>query len=230
MKTIGIIGGLGPMATVYFLEMLTAMTKVERDQEHPHIVLESIPATPDRTDYILGKSKESPLPELIASGKRLVRMGADLLTIPCVTAQYFYEDLSRELSVPVISLCGNVAEEIRHQKVDCVGLLATTGTIQSKVLEREFAKVGVNVVVPSEEMQKLVMELIYGQIKSGKEIQWEMFDQVSRWLLEHGAKRIILGCTELSLLKKERRLETHYVDVLEVLARQTLAEAGVLTK
>lgn len=226
MKTIGVIGGLGPMATVYYLEMVTKMTDASKDQQHPRIVLQSIPDTPDRTDYIIGKSKENPLPHLLRAGKQLQQMGADFIAIPCVTAQYFYEEIERELEVPVISLCGDIAEDMAEKKISSVGLLATSGTIESKVLETKFLEKGIQVHVPKAEDQRKVMELIYHQIKEGKPVDWENFYQVSDSLLQK-AERLILGCTELSLLKKERELPSYYVDVLQVLAQKTLLAAEV---
>ncbi len=230
MKTIGVIGGLGPMATVQYLEMITEMTDVTRDQEHPRLVLASIPDTPDRTEYILGKSKESPLPQMIQAGKQLVEMGADFIAIPCVTAQYFYEKIVEALTVPVISLCGNVAEDIAAKGIRKVGLLATSGTIESQVLAQEFAKAGVEAIAPMPAEQTLVMKLIYDQIKSGSAVDWNMFEKVCRSLLDRGAEKLILGCTELSLLKKQRELDFCFVDVLEVLAQKTVLASGAALK
>lgn len=214
------------MATVYYLEMITKMAKVSKDQEHPRLLLQSIPDTPDRTDYIIGKSKENPLPHLVRAGKQLQQMGADFIAIPCVTAQYFYNELKQEFEVPVISLCESVAEDMAEKNISSVGLLATSGTIESKVLETKFLEKGIQVHIPTEEEQEKVMALIYGQIKAGKQIQWESFYQVSDSLLQK-AQRLILGCTELSLLKKERELASYYVDMLEVLAQKTLLAAEV---
>ena len=90
MKTLGIIGGLGPMATAYFMELVTGMTDVDCDQKHIPIVLQSIPQTPDRTSYILDHIQKNPLPQMVEAGKRLKEAGAAYLAIPCVTAHYFY--------------------------------------------------------------------------------------------------------------------------------------------
>lgn len=226
LKTIGVIGGLGPMATVYYLEQITRMTDAKRDQDHPRIIMVSIPNTPDRTEYILDKGKKSPLPCLIRAGKDLVRMGVDFITVPCVTAQYFYQELCEALCVPVISLCANIADEIAARQIQTVGILGTNGTIHSHVLEREFEKVGVAVVVPDQEGQHIIMRIIYEQVKNGCKADMENFYQVSNSLLEFGAEKIILGCTELSLLTKQIKERTHYVDVLEVLAQKAVRLSG----
>lgn len=240
MKTIGIIGGLGPMATVYFMERITQMVDVKTDQEHPRIFLQSIPDTPDRTAYILGQSRENPLPVLIKAGRELSAMGADFITIPCVTAQYFYPELCKALDIPVLSLCGNIAKDIAKKQIKKVGIMATSGTIQSKVLEKEFRDVGVDVVIPAAPMQEEVMQIIYQQVKSGAPVHWDSFLRVADSLQEQGAERIILGCTELSVLKREagsepdtrlhRMLDDRCVDVLDVLAQKAVLESGAPLK
>lgn len=229
MKTIGIIGGLGPMATVYYLELITRMTEAERDQEHPRILLEMIPDTPDRTGFILGRESRSPFPYLLRAGEELAGMGADFITVPCITAQYFYEELSASLPVPVVSICRDLAADMEEKRIGKVGLLATDGTIQSKVLEKEFINAGVEVIVPLAEEQHTVMGLI-GQIKKGNAIDWHTFDEVSRSLLTRGAEKLVLGCTELSLLKRERELPRCYVDVLEVLAQKAVLLSGAVLR
>lgn len=226
MKTIGIIGGLGPMATVYFMERIIDMTAAETDQDYPRIYLQSIPDTPDRTGFILGENEESPVPFLVRAGRELERQGADFLAVPCVTAQYFYQELSAAVTIPVISLCGDIAEEMEKKKIKKVGILATSGTIRTGVLAREFNRAGIENVIPSDADQKLVMELIYGQIKKGTPVNWELFERVSGALLAAGAERIVLGCTELSLLKKNKDFGDTYVDVLDVLARRTVLASG----
>jgi len=226
MKTIGIVGGLGPMATVYYMELITKMTDASIDQEHPHILLESIPDTPDRTSYIIGESNKNPLNQLICAAENLEKMGADFISIPCVTAQYFYRELSDNISIPILSLCGNVAEEISKKQIDKVGILATTGTIKSKVLENNFDKKGIQVIIPDEFHQQKVMDIIYKQVKQGNEVCWNDFEDVCRYLRNSGAQKMILGCTELSLLKKDRHMGDEIVDVLEVLAQKAVIASG----
>lgn len=214
------------MATVYYMELITKMTDASVDQEHPQIILKSIPGTPDRTAYIIGKSEENPLPQLLQACKELESMGADFITMPCVTAQFFYEKLAESVEVPLLSLCGNVAEEIAGKQIKKVGILATSGTIESKVLENTFGENGIETVIPDAFHQEMVMDIIYRQIKKGREIRWEMFDEIVEYLYSNGAEKIILGCTELSLLKKEKNMDGRIVDVLEVLAQKAVLASG----
>ena len=226
MKTIGVIGGLGPMATVYYLEWIVRQTVAESDQEHPRIYLESIPDIPDRTDYILGKSNDNPYPMILQAAQRLIQSGADFITIPCVTAFYFVEQLQKELSKPVLSLPELLVKELQNKGIKKVGILATNGTNQSGVLSTILRKNGIECVVPDEAHQKMVMEIIYGQIKKGTPVNIHMFHEVEMYLLACGVKKIIMGCTEIPLIKKEYKLGDIYIDILEILARETVIESG----
>ena len=237
MKTIGIIGGLGPMATVYYLELITRMTDVDSDQKHPRIYMQSIPDIPDRTAYILGESKESPLDLMVQAGKSLASMGADFLTIPCVTAHYFYSELQKQVTIPVINLLDEIAGTLTSMKVNKVGILATSGTNQSKVLEEKIKEKGISVVLPDEKRQNMLMDIIYNQIKGGRRVYWEQFHEVALWMQNHGAQKLILGCTELPLLRRDslqahnplvrELLKEDCIDVLEVLARAAVKRSEV---
>lgn len=218
------------MATVHYMELLVKMTDAARDQEHPKILLESIPDTPDRTKYILGETGESPLYAMEKAGRELIELGADFIAIPCVTAQYFYDDLSRRLSVPVLSICECVSEDMAARKIKKVGLLATNGTVRSRILEDSLLKNGIATVLPAEQMQQKIMDIIYGRIKQGKEIPGEVMVQISDSLREMGAEKIILGCTELSLWNRDNDAGDWFVDVLEVLAQKTVLASGAKLK
>ena len=100
---LGVLGGIGPMSTVYFYEMITAHTQAEKDQDHLDIVISSRATTPDRSAYVLGQSKEDPFSVMERDAEMLVEYGATVLAIPCNTAHYFYDRLQRSLPVPVPS-------------------------------------------------------------------------------------------------------------------------------
>ena len=92
-KTLGILGGLGPAASVYFYQLITEHTKAARDQDHLDIVLVSKASIPDRTEFILGKSPDSPLPSMAEGVRSLAQAGAELIAVPCNTAHYFYDEI-----------------------------------------------------------------------------------------------------------------------------------------
>lgn len=232
MKTLGVIGGLGPWATAYFMQLLVDMTKAEQDQQHIPSIVISRPQIPDRTDYIVGRSKDNPLPEIIHSGQQLAQLGADYIAIPCITAHYFHEELTAHIPVPVINIVERTVRQVKEAQIRVVGLLATDGTIQSGIFQKEFKKVGIRVILPREKEQKTVMELIYNEIKAGQSPRAKKvtaaFLEVSRQLSADGAELQILGCTELSLLKREQIIGAGYLDVMEVLAQEAVKCCGNL--
>ena len=117
MKLLGVIGGLGPLATAQFMEMIVRMTDARGDAEHIPMIIYNQPATPDRTRFILGKSSDSPLPVMLKTGHSLVAQGVDFIAIPCVTAYHFYRELAAGIPVPIIDMVGQCADYLknRHQ-------------------------------------------------------------------------------------------------------------------
>lgn len=230
MKTLGVIGGLGPMASAYFIQLLTQMSDAQTDQDHMDILMYSRPSIPDRTKYIIGESNENPVTDMVMAGKKLKEMGADILAIPCVTAHYFHEKLENGIGVPVIHAVKETVACLAEKKVTRVGILATDGTIQSELFQNAFKKCGILPVLPEAERQKQVMEIIYHQIKAGKNVDMECFLKISKEMFEHGAQVILLACTELSLLKRDYDLPAGYLDVMEVLARKAVLSCGCLRK
>ncbi len=223
---LGILGGLGPMATVYFYEMITAHTKAACDQDHIDIVINSRATTPDRTSFILRKSTDNPLEIMVADSKRLKEYGVTLLAIPCNTAHYFYDMLTEAIDIPFLNIMEETAKYLKECGVKKAGVLATQGTIDTKTYNRYLEECGIECIVPSADEQALITEIIYGDIKLGKRADMEKFEKVSRSLFDKGAQRIILGCTELSLIKKTEGLGKNYVDSLEVLARCAIEACG----
>ena len=128
---LGILGGLGPMSTVCFYEMLTAHTQAATDRDHIDMIISSHATTPDRTAYILGRSDQNPLPVMIEDAKRLVAYGATLLTLPCNTAHFFYDALRASISVPMLNIIEETVSAAARLKINRVGILATEGTIVS---------------------------------------------------------------------------------------------------
>ena len=147
---LGVIGGLGPMATAYYLELMIRMTDAGRDQEHPEIIVLNIPTIPDRTAYILGRSDESPLEPMVELGKQLKSLGATVLATPCITAHYFHEMLQDGIGLPLIHGIRCTAQTLFDAGVRKVGLMATDGTVQSGIFQRQVEELGMELVVESE--------------------------------------------------------------------------------
>ena len=230
MKKVGIIGGLGPMAMVYFMQLITEMTDAATDQEHIELIVHSKPQTPDRTGYILDHSKENPLPVLTEVGKELVSCGVDFIAIPCITAHYFQKELEKQIGCKILHAIEETAVYLKSENINKVGLMATDGTIESKLFQVVLKQYGIDCVEPDEKMQSYVMSLIYDNVKAGKDPDINKFYCVSDALFSAGAQVVLLGCTELSLIKKEHALDNGFLDVLEVLARQVVTESGATVK
>ena len=223
---LGVIGGLGPIATAYFMELVVKMTKADCDQQHLDMIVYNCPSIPDRTSYILGRSKESPLPRMLEIGRALAEQGASAVAIPCITAHSFHEELAAGIPVPVIHIVEETAEHLRQNGVRKAGVMATDGTVQSRLFQRCLAARGIETVLPDTAGQQAVMELIYQDVKAGRGVDIEKFYAVSRRLQAQGAGAVVLGCTELSLIKRDYPIGRGYIDAMEVLARASILRMG----
>lgn len=225
----GVIGGLGPIATAYFYELVIQMTNAKYDQEHLEMLIFSKPSIPDRTEYILGRSMDSPAPAMIEIGRALAEMGAQYIAIPCITAHYFHDILSREIPVPIIHIVRETVEYIKSRGISRTGILATEGTVYSRLFQEELLRNGIQAVIPDQESQKKVTSLIYDNVKANQPVEINKFRSVSGELRDKGAEVIILACTELSLIKRDYDIGPDYLDAMEVLAMRavTLCGAGL---
>jgi len=225
-KMLGVIGGLGPMATAYFMELVTDMTDAATDQEHLRMLIYSAPSIPDRTRYILDNTSENPLPEMLRIGNVLANQGAERIAIPCVTAHYFFEQLESGIGVPVINGVRETALHLKNHGITKAGIMATDGTVSSRVFHRELEKCGIAAVTPSAQRQADVMSLIFDDIKAGKPVDLKKFEKIAAQLRENGAQAIILGCTELSLIKRDHAIGAGFLDAMEILAQQAILQCG----
>ncbi len=221
--TLGILGGLGPMSGVRFCEMIVEHTLAATDQEHINFLLSSRADTPDRTAYILGRSTENPAPVMKREVSRLIEAGADLIVIPCNTAHYFYREIAKISSVPILNIIESTVEFCAFRGIERVGILATEGTILSGAYRSVLEAREMEYLSPSAEEQDLISRMIYEEIKQGKLPSPEELYRVADSLCARGAQTVVLGCTELSLLKRAFALsEERFTDSLEVLAASAI--------
>lgn len=209
-NSLGIIGGVGPLASSYFYELLTKSTKAEKDQDHLNIVLFSHSSIPDRTTYILNNENESPLPYLLGDIKTLEQLGCKMIVIPCNTSCYFHKTLQENTSIPVNNMVKDTVDFIKNKGFKKVAIMATKGTIYSNLYQNALTEADIEYILPDTDK---VMSLIYDYVKAGKDVSLELFNSVINGLNVDG---YILGCTELSVLKKELNLPDNFVDPLEV--------------
>lgn len=230
MKTLGVIGGLGPMATAHFLRLVVEMTDARTDQEHLDVIVFDRPAVPDRTAAILNPSAPSPAPAMRATARALEGLGAGVLCAPCVTSHYFYEELTRGLRAPWVHMVRETAAELVRAGKKKPGILATTGTVAAGLFQRELERAGLGWAVPPPAGQERVMEIIYRDIKAGRPPDENAFAALAEGLAGQGCDCVILGCTELSLVKERVGLGAGYLDALEVLAKRCVEECGAPLK
>lgn len=225
-KTLGIIGGMGPLATVKLFEMIVLMTKANSDQEHIHILIDNNTSISDRTNYILNGDGEDPRVQLVQSAQNLEKIGADYLVMPCNTAHFFYDEVVKEVGIPFINMIDETGKYIRNnnKNIDKIGLLATEGTIKAKVYDEVLKNYNIEVLKPSKENQKYITKLIYN-IKEGINPDLEGFYIAMDELKKQGVEVFIAGCTEISVAIDLYSLEGNIVDAMKVLANSAIKYA-----
>ena len=222
-KTVGIIGGMGPEATLDFFYKIIKATPAKKDQDHIHIIIDNFPQIPDRTAFLLGKG-ENPLPYILKSVKTLEKANVDVLCMPCNTAHYFVEDIRNATRLPLISIIESTLNKIksRFKNSKNIGLLATDGTIIGRIYHKVFEVEGYKIITPSEEKQNEVMKIIYS-IKAGKiEENVQTFEEIIEHMKFLGSELIVLGCTELPILLKYFKPSIPLVDVTSCLAKEVV--------
>ena len=229
-KTIGIIGGMGPLATCDLFEKIIRITGASRDQDHIHVIIDSNTQIPDRTAAILGTGPD-PAPQMCLSARRLEQMGADLLIMPCNTAHFFIESIRGAVSIPIIDMTQETALLLSRRGVTRAGLLATDGTIRSGVYEKALTAQGIKTLLPDSAGQAAVMDVVYNGIKAGNyDIPTAGFISAMDDLLDRGAQTLILGCTELPVAFSAFKIDRPCIDPTLVLAAAAVRAAGAEIK
>ena len=229
-KVIGIIGGMGPMATADLFTKLVSFTDAKRDSEHAHIIIDNFPQIPDRTTAILNGG-ESPLPYLIESAEKLRKAGADFLIIPCITSHYFVPKLSECTGIKILSIIEETAKYLKSENISKVVLLATNGTRNSKVFNSIFENYGIEIMLPSEDVQEELMSIIYRGVKAGV-TAWDttVLNTEIKRLESLGAEAVVLGCTELPLAAEMYGIDGVHINPTDILARAAIKYAGYNVK
>ena len=229
-KVIGVIGGMGPAATSDLLSKIIKFTKVKKDQDHIHVIVDNNPKIPDRSQAIFNNG-ESPLPALIESGKMLERAQVDFIVIPCNTAHFFYDKLKDHLKIPIVHMIREVAKKIHKEfsGIRKVGLLSTRVTIKAGLYQKELNTFDIEVIKPDEKAQDMITEAIFGEdgIKCGclegksKRLIYNAIDN----LINNGAELIIGGCTEIPLVVDFKTVSRPFISSNQVLAESAVRMA-----
>jgi aspartate racemase len=229
-RTVGVIGGMGPAATVDFLGRLVRHTSASCDQDHLRVLVDSNPGIPDRTAYILGRGTD-PTDALIATAVGLEKAGADLLVMPCNTAYSFADEIRARIRVDLIDWPDEVGRALSMRGVRCAGLLATRGTLAARIYQRALGRHHVEAVLPDADAQVDVMAAIGGPagVKSAG-----VHSVDARSHLERAAKSfidlvdvVLLACTELSAMDAARPISIGVptIDAADIVARRVVSVA-----
>ena len=226
-EVVGILGGMGPAATADFFEKLLRATPAKTDQEHLPVLIYSNPQIPDRTAAIRGEGPD-PVPDLVATAEALIRGGASFLAIPCVTAHAFFEPLQRAVTVPILHLVDETAEFLLADRpgIRRIGLLATSGTIQSRLFHDRFETRGLTLLTPEPAVQTdRVMAAIYGVKGGARDRASALIREAGEHLVARGAEAVIAGCTEIPLILRDGDLAVSVIDPTWILAQAAVRRA-----
>ena len=224
MKKLGIIGGMGPLATAFFYRKVVEKTPAERDQQHIETIIVSDPIIPGRVDYILGRSADSPVPSIRRIVCTLENAGAERIVMPCVTAHYFYSEICEGFSVRIVNLLSEIGDYFAEKKIRRAGVLATSATIRSNVLQNDPGLNGTELLFPDEREMEETDRIIFRQIKAGKVADTKTLQGIADHLVRRGAEQILVACTDLSVLSPSEWMNGPVTDVLDILAEAAVRE------
>jgi aspartate racemase len=224
-RAVGVIGGMGPAATVAFLARLQALTPARRDQDHLRLLVDCNPLVPDRNAAARGEGPE-PGAVLAAMARGLAKSGAELLVMPCNAAHAFAADIRAATPLPFIDLIEAACEAAVAHAPRSVGILAADGCLEAGLYQNAFAERRVATMIGSAEARARFMRLLY-RIKAGETGAAERAEMraLAQGLLADGADVLLAGCTEIPLVLGPDDVEAPLVDSVEALARRTVAAA-----
>ncbi len=223
---LGIIGGMGPLATQIMYKKLIEKTVAECDQQHIDMIILSHASMPDRTTAIKADDTDKIYSLLLKDAKMLEKNECKMIGIPCNTSHYFVPKLQTEINIPIVNMVSesvNFMVEKGHKKI---AILATDGTNESKLYHKECEKVGIECITLSEKVQKTVMKIIYKQIKKGEHGNLYDFKIIDDFIKRENCDGAILACTEYSVFKEHHRISDFYVDALDVLCEKMILMSG----
>lgn len=229
-RVLGVIGGMGPLATNLFYNMVIEKTDAESDQEHINMIILNHATMPDRTEAIKAGHEDEIFHKLLKDAQFLEESGACCIAVPCNTSHFILGKVQENISVPVINMIKGAAEDAKNAvkgiKSPKIGIMATDGTIKIGLYQRELNAVGLEPVIPTLTNQEKVMKIIYDGIKKGEPVNSGDFKEIEREFREMGCHKVILACTELSVYKIQENLSDYYIDAMESLADRAIAMCG----
>lgn len=226
MYKLGVIGGMGPLATVKFYDKVVLNTDAHNDNEHIDLVVLNHSTMPDRTRCIIEKKDLEFLNVIKKDLEILDNIGVDVVAIPCNTSHYFYDGFSKYTNLKIINMIEETILEIKRRGVKQVAVFGTIGTLNSKVYDKYAQKYGIEVKELSDEDKNSVMDIIY-KIKETNNLENKEFIEILNKYCDKDTIGII-ACTELSLLDICKSINT--IDALDVLVNKSIELSGAKIK
>ncbi|MBI6550310.1 aspartate/glutamate racemase family protein [Xenorhabdus lircayensis] len=221
-KIIGILGGMGPAATVDAMEKIIENTPATCDQEHIPVIAVSFPDIPDRTTGIISGG-ESPLNKMLAALKILEEAGAQCIIMPCNTAHYWYDELRASTKIHFLNMIEVTCNKIVDEGIHHVAILATTGTIKAGLYQERLEKEGVNFVVPDDVQQGVIMESILAYKSGDGERAYQLMESVISLMKNVGVEKFIMGCTEIPIILSSDGDKGRYIDATDELVKKAVS-------
>lgn len=223
-KIIGVLGGMGPLATASFYTKLIEETEVTKDQDHYRVIIDSNPKIPDRTKAIL-YGGDSPVDEMIKTARNLEKSGASILVMPCITAHYFHDEIQKQISIPFYHVLKGLSDflDSHYPSVKRIGVLSTTATRDSNLFQSFIEHK--DVLFPDDADQEgKVMEAIFGAngVKRGNKGDYpkRLLKEAADTLIhEKHCELIIGGCTEVELVLKSEDIQVPFIDPMTIAAQ-----------
>ena len=231
-KTIGILGGMGPLATADLFRKLTLLTDASCDNDHIRVFIDSNARIPDRTAAILSGGTD-PVPEMTSALRSLERCGADCVIMPCNTAHYFLPQLQKLTQLPFISMLEATTKACAARFAGkTAAILATRGTLETGLYDTALAAQSVPFLRPDEAETDVLMHLIYDVVKASKPLapEADAWQALLDSLRARGADYFILGCTELPIIADTLPAPGPFVDPTAELARAAIRFCGYRVK
>ena len=226
-KVLGVLGGMGPLASAQFMLRLTLLTPAERDQDHIPAVLWSDPRVPDRTRGKLSGG-DDPLPWLLRGIAGLKQAGAGAIAIPCNTAHGWYQDMAEAAGLPILHIVDAAAEDLRRLGIGPgrIGLMGTAATLAMRLYQERLSGQGWACIVPDDDQMVRLVTPSIALVKANRVREaYEPLALVANDLAARGATAVVLGCTEIPLgiqAGPADRLRAPVVDTIDALARASI--------
>lgn len=222
-----ILGGMGTMATESFIHLLNKRVHAKKDQDYLNYVLFNHATVPDRTAYIINKSNENPLPYLLEDIEQQNCLKPAFIVLTCNTAHHFFDELQSATDIPILNMPKEAVKEvIQTGSTGKVAFFGTEGSVKAGIYEKEMQAAGLDVYLPSPELQEKISYLIYHEIKENDYLNEALYYEILQAALDAGCEKIILGCTELSLMQEHSSQHSFpVVDAQSVLVNRTIEKA-----